>query len=134
MERNIAVLLAGLAVGAAGVSFVVNENGECVEYKAIASNAEELAGADKTAIASRLADSGAVEVTCKAGVISNMPPETIYCTDGKRAGFVLPADAAASLVAKAEATLGSAPAELRLKSDAGGKVYLEASAVAAVVK
>jgi hypothetical protein len=122
MDRALVLGLAN-AVGLAILGGAILVQGdERIPVEVVDASAE-LTGAAAGPLTARVAESGAQgELLCKRGVISNLPPDTLYCTDGKTAGFVVPDKVAEDLVSELDDKLGVTSDELRVEVHEG-KVY-----------
>lgn len=119
----------GLTLG--GGAIVYNTSGEPVAVIR-AEGTEEITGDAKAPLATKLDESGAQgSVVCRKGVIDNLPPETIYCTDGGTAGFVLSPEEAADLLGEADAKLAGVVADEVFIQAVDGKVYVGVQGVVA---
>lgn len=120
-------LALGLALGALGVVLLSDGTTQAVQ---LAQGAAELTGATADVLATKLVESGAQgAVTCKRGVLSNMP-EVTYCTDGKTAGFVLDVKTEADLTTEVDEKLGGLVADaLTIQADESGRVYVSVEGV-----
>ena len=121
MDKTKLTLSAHLALSVSGGVYLLDKGSYSqVELAPDVSSSVVVTGAASEPLAQAVVDSGAVgSLSCKSGVISNLPPETVYCTDGKTAGFVLPSKVAGDLLD--ETDHGD---EFRLDVSAG-KVYVD---------
>ena len=116
-------LALGIALGASGVVLLDDGKPQAVQ---IAQGVAALTGTVADVLVAKLAESGAVPegVTCRRGVLSNMP-ETTYCTDGKTAGFVLDEKTEADLTTEIDEKLGGLVADsIMVQADESGRVYV----------
>ena len=92
VQITITALLVALSGGGIYAYNSLLDRYEQLELKVEApiNNPVKYTGAGEEELKEQLRESNAQgAVVCKQGIVSNMPPETVYCSDGKTAGFVL---------------------------------------------
>ena len=133
MEPKPILIGAGTALGILllGVGYMKTDAGPDVEVS-VAQAASEISGQGKTPLLAAIAKAGGVgDLTCERGTISNHPAR-VFCTDGKTAGFLLPAGLEKKLFDEVKADLpGFVSDRVEFRRDDVGGLFVVSHGVVA---